>query len=171
MARALSLLAACVALTAFVETGLGAGPDRTAATKAGRDGVAALVAGRFTDAVDSLKKATKLQPDNRTWWLNLGWALNALKRSAEAIQAFNQATGLTKPSEYYVMGQILWGLADAHENQKDCAGMTRHLKKWMALTDAQSPKVRGRKAVKDQLAVARQRIQICPKRAVADRRR
>jgi hypothetical protein len=49
--------------------------------------------------------------------------------------------------------------------------MARHLKKWIALTSTQSPKIRNRKSVKAQLKVARKRIQHCPKRAKADKRR
>lgn len=171
MVRLASVALACSVLAAVAVHDTQAEPNQAAARRAGRAGIAALIGGRFSDAVSSLTRATKLEPKNRIWWMNLGWALNALKRSNEAINAFNQATGLTKPKEYYVMGQILWGLAEAHENKKDCPGMARHLKKWIALTATQSPKIRNRKAVKAQLTAARKRIQNCPKRAKADKRR
>lgn len=171
MVRVVSLSMACVMFTNVSAVDARSGSDRSAARRAGHAGVAALIGGRFKTAVNALNRAAKLEPKNRIWWMNLGWALNALKRSGEAINAFNRATGLTKPTEYYVMGQILWGLAEAHENKKDCAGMALHLRKWIALTNAQSSKIRNRKIVKAQVEVARQRIRICPKRAKADRRR
>ena len=171
MVRLASVVLACGVLATSTVYETRAEPNQSAARRAGRAGITALIGGRFNDAVNSLRQATKLDPKNRLWWMNLGWALNALKRSNEAINSFNQAAGLTKPKEYYAMGQILWGLAEAHENKKDCAGIARHLKKWIALTSAQSPKIRNRKAVKAQLAVARKRIQNCPKRAKADKRR
>lgn len=171
MVRLISSLMVCALLTTVSPVHARSGSDRSAAQRAGRAGVSALIGGRFKDAVDALNRATKLEPTNRIWWMNLGWALNALKRSDEAINAFKRATGLTKRTEYYIMGQILWGMAEAHENKKDCAGMEAHLKKWIALTNAQSPKIRDRKPVKAQVELARKRIRICPKRARADRRR
>ncbi|MCD6497930.1 MAG: hypothetical protein J7M25_06430 [Deltaproteobacteria bacterium] len=139
------------------------------ATASGRAGVTALVNQQYTEAVDSLKRAAATEPQNRLWQLNLGWAYNALKQADNAIGAFSKARTLTKSTDYYVMGWILWGLANAYETKKDCASLAKALSEWMSLTLAQSTTVRGRAIVQKQMAIAKQRIRQCPTKVMADR--
>jgi len=139
------------------------------ATASGRAGVSALVNHQFIEAIDALKRAAAAEPNNRLWHLNLGWSYNALKRADNAIAEFSQARALTKPTQYYIMGWILWGLANAYETKKDCTNLAKTLSEWMSLTLAQSTAVRGRAIVVKQMVIAKQRIRQCPAKVMADR--
>jgi tetratricopeptide (TPR) repeat protein len=141
-----------------------------AALRLGRSGVSMLVNGRFQEAADSLQQAADVEPQNFLWWVNLGWALNALEKSDDAIKAFEKARELIDAQQYYKQGWVLWGLAKAYEDKKDCSKAAQYLSQWIAITEAQSDEVKNRKPVKDQLSVARQRMSRCPKKIEAGAR-
>ena len=161
-------LGSILGLTAMV-VALGAAAPPEALT-AGRAGVTALVNNQYEAAVDSLERATKLDPKNKLWWVNLGWARSALKQSDKALEAFAKARTLTDPKNFSVMGWILWGAANAYEQKGDCANMARQLTDWLSLLSGQPAAVRNSALMKKQAAIARAKIRTCPTR-VARRHR
>ncbi len=155
-------------LVAVLLAGGGAAPPE--ATTAGRAGVNALVNNQYEAAADSLQRAARLDPNNRLWWLNLGWAHNALKHPDEALKAFAKARALTTRKEFAVMGWILWGAAAAYELKADCGNMARQFTDWLSLLSAQPKTVRDSSVMKKQAAVARERIRTCPSRMARNHR-
>ncbi len=149
--------------------GLGASASPEAVT-AGRAGVNSLVNNQYDAAADSLQRATRLDPQNRLWWINLGWARTALNQADEALKAFAKAQKLTSPKEFTIMGWILWGAAAAYEKKGDCANMARRLTDWLSLLSAQPLSVRNAALMKKQAAIAREKIRTCPARMARRRR-
>jgi tetratricopeptide (TPR) repeat protein len=59
-------------------------------------GIAYYMMGDFESAVPHYQRATELDPDNATYWGNLGEALRILEREPEAVDAFQHAVELAK---------------------------------------------------------------------------
>lgn len=70
----------------------------------------------FEDAVNAYQQAIKLNPENSTYYANLGYSLNELKRFTEAIDYLKKAIELNPNSD---MAHNNLGFSISHTSQED----------------------------------------------------
>jgi len=78
-------------------------------SKAHEDGLALAQAGRYEEALASIRRCVDSEPDNGGAWNDMGAILYRLGRSKEACGCFERAKALIGPS-----GQLYWNLAQSY---------------------------------------------------------